>query len=232
MSNKPYAISPDLWMVPCLVHRSSNDYEPLYKPFKAEILADKLQVRQTWLASEDDTLKEIVSENGAKNWISIATSLNEKVHKGLPIRQGKQCRERWFNHLSPSLQKGKWSGNEDLTILEKQKEIGNRWSEIASLLDGRTENQVKNRFKSLMRKMKTMDKSEEESFSILIERLRDGNLDKPCSVVVPTFINNPLPLYPYQGMNTGPFQSLSEVPPSASQSFPRDEASALLFYHT
>ena len=220
-------------MVPCLVHRSSNDYEPLYKPFKPEILSDKLQVRQTWLASEDDCLKEIVLENGAKNWIAIAASLNEKVHKDLPIRQGKQCRERWYNHLSPSLQKGKWTDSEDLVILEKQTEIGNRWSEIASLLEGRTENQVKNRFKSLMRKVKIMEKVEKEPVSALIERLRNGTSERTCTVVVPTVVNTSLPFYPYPNINGGAFQSTSEVPsPLASTPATKDEASPLLFYHT
>ena len=67
MSYKPYSVSPDLWMVPCLVHRNVNEYEPLYKPFKNEINVEKLQVRQTWLSNEDDTLSEIVKEFGPRN---------------------------------------------------------------------------------------------------------------------------------------------------------------------
>lgn len=212
MSNKPYNVSPDLWMVPCLVHRGSNEYEPLYKPFHTEISQEKLQIRQTWLSFEDEALKEIVIANGAKNWIKISNSLNEKVHKGLPMRQGKQCRERWYNHLSPSLQKGKWSSSEDLVILEKQKELGNRWSEIASLLEGRTENQVKNRFKSLMRKAKSIQSLDKEPVDVLIHQLREGYTDKADNFVVPSVVvNSSLPFYPYPSSTS--FAGISETIP-------------------
>lgn len=232
MSHKPYSISQELWMVPCLVHRNSNEYEPLYRPFRNEINAEKLQIRQTWLSFEDDALKVIVIENGARNWISIAKELNEKVHKGLPMRQGKQCRERWYNHLCPSLHKGKWSASEDLTILEKQKEIGNRWSEIASLLEGRTENQVKNRFKSLMRKAKNLGNNEKDPIELLIQQLREGAKEKSENFVVPSVINAVMPFFPYSGMNPSGFNGLNEGMPQNFNNSQKDEPSPSLFYHT
>lgn len=64
-------------------------------------------------------------------------------------RAGKQCRERWLNHLDDSISKDPWSTEEDLTLLTKQKIIGNKWSEIVKYLPGRTENMVKNRFNTL-----------------------------------------------------------------------------------
>lgn len=232
MSHKPYTISQDLWMVPCLVHRNSNEYEPLYRPFRNEINAEKLQIRQTWLSYEDDALKEIVIENGARNWISIAKSLNEKVHKGLPMRQGKQCRERWYNHLCPTLQKGKWSATEDLTILEKQKEIGNRWSEIAALLDGRTENQVKNRFKSLMRKAKSLRGNDKDPVELLIQQLREGAKEKSENFVVPSVINAVMPFFPYTGMNQSGFSSMNDGMQTTYNTVSKNEPSTSHFYHT
>lgn len=99
---------------------------------------------------EDKLLTELINVKGQKAWASIARELNNKIHNRLPIRQGKQCRERWSNHLNPGLKKGSWSDKEDIFLLKSQRDIGNRWSEIARGLPGRTENQVKNRWKSLI----------------------------------------------------------------------------------
>ena len=138
-------------MVPCRVTQKKQ-YFPLCRPLDDIDIQDISKSRNSWRPDEDQILQEIVNFRGAHNWSSAAKELNHRVHDSLPVRRGKQCRERWFNHLNPSLIKTKWSEKEDQILMGKQAELGNRWSEISKFLLGRTENQVKNRWKSLKKR--------------------------------------------------------------------------------
>ena len=107
-------------------------------------------VKGPWSGDEDKIVFDLVTQHGVGNikWSVIAAKL--------PGRLGKQARERWYNHLDPDLNKEPWSVEEDKTLMELQKTMGNRWCEIAKMLDGRSENAVKNRWNSAKRKNKAM----------------------------------------------------------------------------
>jgi hypothetical protein len=102
-------------------------------------------VKGPWTVSEDKKLIEWVNKNGAMKW-SLCS-------ENIPGRSGKQCRERWYNNLNPNLVKGNWSPKEDYMIFKLYTQIGSKWSTIAEQFKGRTENSIKNRFYSTLRRI-------------------------------------------------------------------------------
>ena len=61
-------------------------------------------------------------------------------------------KNRWHNHLNPEINKEPWTEEEDEIIISKQKDLGNKWSHICKFLQGRTDNMVKNRWNSTLRR--------------------------------------------------------------------------------
>lgn len=100
--------------------------------------------KNAWTPEEDAMLIRVISEQGHGHWTKVADHL--------PGRAGRQCRERWFNHLAPTVKKGDWSKEEDEMIVAAVREHGTKWSTIQKLLPGRSDNSIKNRYYSAIRK--------------------------------------------------------------------------------
>jgi len=87
-------------------------------------------IKGPWTPSEDRRLLALVNELGAEKWVVIASRLGS--------RTGKQCRERWHNHVNPVLNKAPFTLEEEEAIERFYAEIGPKWAEIAKKLPGRS----------------------------------------------------------------------------------------------
>ncbi|KAG7594420.1 SANT/Myb domain [Arabidopsis thaliana x Arabidopsis arenosa] len=101
--------------------------------------------RGPWTVEEDMKLVSYISLHGEGRWNSLSRSA------GLN-RTGKSCRLRWLNYLRPDIRRGDISLQEQFIILELHSRWGNRWSKIAQHLPGRTDNEIKNYWRTRVQK--------------------------------------------------------------------------------
>ncbi|KAK4408849.1 Transcription factor [Sesamum angolense] len=155
-----------------------------------------------WTEQEDVQLVFYVNLFGDRRWDFIA-----KV-SGLK-RTGKSCRLRWVNYLHPGLKRGKMTPHEERLVLQLHSKWGNRWSRIARKLPGRTDNEIKNYWRTHMRK-----KAQERKKGTIISPTSSSsssNSSSPTMEFEPTIETEGRSFYDTGGVDTAIGQNKSRV---------------------
>lgn len=112
---------------------------------KQMVIPPMRRVKNKFSMSEDAALQNLVKRYGDNDWVTIAKMLRTK--------NSRQCHDRWFYYLSPKLNHGPFTEEEDNKLIQLQQKYGQRWVKIAKHFAGRTDTQIKNRWNVIKRKL-------------------------------------------------------------------------------
>ena len=133
---------------------------------------EDLEVRKgPWTMEEDLILINYIANHGDGVWNTLARSAGLK-------RTGKSCRLRWLNYLRPDVRRGNITPEEQLLIMELHDRWGNRWSKIAKELPGRTDNEIKNFWRTRVQKKSKNGESSEGQTSMLSDETSAMQMDE------------------------------------------------------
>lgn len=108
--------------------------------FPREVPARRSGVRRPFTPHEDAALVLLTGSDREVDW--------DTVSRRMDGRSARQCRERWVNYLAPTIRNEPWTDDEDKLLVDKIGELGHCWATIGHFFNGRSENDVKNRWYS------------------------------------------------------------------------------------
>ncbi|KAL1332586.1 hypothetical protein HN51_061369 [Arachis hypogaea] len=176
-----------LQQIPTLCHNQEDVHQALGKTNNVKVVGRNPKkassssvsfIKGQWTPEEDRKLEKLVKQHGTRKWSQIAEKLEG--------RAGKQCRERWHNHLRPDIKKDGWSEEEERILVETHAKVGNRWAEIAKHIPGRTENSIKNHWNATKRRQNSRRKNKKPSSS----STNSNNNGKPQSSILQDYIRS------------------------------------------
>ncbi|CAL5194586.1 unnamed protein product [Lathyrus oleraceus] len=133
------------------------------------LCCERMGVRKgPWSAEEDHILISHIQTHGHANWRALPKQA------GL-LRCGKSCRLRWINYLRPDIKRGKFSEEEQDSILKLHQSLGNKWSTIAARLPGRTDNEIKNFWHTHLKKKVHSANISSYSYTLQEAQASDGS---------------------------------------------------------
>lgn len=142
-----------------------------------------------WTPEEDKLLFDYVTLHGEGRWSSVArcAGLN---------RSGKSCRLRWVNYLRPGLKRGQITPQEEGVIIELHSLWGNKWSTIARYLPGRTDNEIKNYWRTHFKKKErsTRKASQRKKSQNMIKQAKPAQLLQKQQLEIPKTETNMIPM--------------------------------------
>lgn len=101
------------------------------------------QSRNRFTNDEDELILRLVVQYGDENWTEIARHVLN--------RSSRQCRERYRQHLDPSLKRGDWSDHEDVQLMRLFKRHGSNWNKISAEMGCRSRVSIRNRYFAIRR---------------------------------------------------------------------------------
>ncbi|XP_074271107.1 MYB-like transcription factor EOBI [Silene latifolia] len=160
-----------------------------------------IEVRKgPWTIEEDLILINYIANHGEGVWNSLARSAGLK-------RTGKSCRLRWLNYLRPDVRRGNITPEEELLIMELHAKWGNRWSKIAKHLPGRTDNEIKNYWRTRIQKhTKQVSESSNsshsrQSYDKMEQASSSTQIYMTCESSNPSYITQNINHLPYSNNN-------------------------------